>query len=430
MRLWMINIGEQIPADPGMPRLLRTGILAQHLTDRGHDVTWWNATVNHPQKIQRAHETTITDPPEGYRLILLHGRLYKRNISIGRIVSQIENAREFRKAAPQQPRPDAILCGYPSIELARAATEFALQNNIPIAIDFRDMWPDVFEEYVPSALKWTADILFARWRRDLAFLVDNATAITGVTEGFIEWALGQTGRRRSHLDRPFHLAINPQRPADAEMVKAERFWDEKGVTRNSAELIGCYPGTLSRRLDLKTLVGGLIGLEGHEKQKIKFIICGRGDLQQELQDMARGESHIMFAGWRDASQIHALLKRCDFGTIPYRSTRDFVVHYPNKLGEYLSAGLPVLTGLAGSTRELLSEKGLGYFYQEGDREDLTRTLRRMLSDRQSLAEMKPRAVTAFRDLFDGTRIYPEFCDYLEALARTGDLSNGEKASVS
>jgi hypothetical protein len=40
MIAWLIKPGEAIPVDPGAPQLMRTGILARCLADRGHQVTW------------------------------------------------------------------------------------------------------------------------------------------------------------------------------------------------------------------------------------------------------------------------------------------------------------------------------------------------------------------------------------------------------
>ena len=428
MKIWLINIGEQIPSDPGTPRLLRTGILAQHLVERGHDVTWWNATVNHQEKIQRFPRTTIRDTPEGYRMIQLYGRLYQRNISPGRILSLIENAREFKRIAPQEERPDVILCGYPSIELAKAATEFAIGYDIPIAIDFRDMWPDVFEERIPKPLRWSGKVLFAHWRQDLRFCARHATGVTGITDAFVDWAVNQGERNRGNFDRPFHLAVNPQTPDDTAILEAEEFWNDAGIPNNDDAIVGCFAGVLSKRLDLQTLIVSAKKLPEDLKDKIRLVFCGRGDMHEELCAMAGDEPHILFAGWRNAAELNVLLRRSHFGILPYPSTKDFQMSYPNKLGEYFSAGLPVMTGLKGITRSLLGERDLGYFYAEGNADSVTRCLTNMLADKSKISLKREPALQAYRELFDGAQIYPAFCDYLEELAHHTGKANGSETN--
>lgn len=416
MRIWLVNTGEEIPSDTGKPRLLRTGIMAERLARRGHEVTWWNSTVNHQRKEQRASTTTITDRPEGYKLVLLYGRLYSKNVSIRRIVSHVQNARAFEQLAPTMPRPDLILCGYPPIELAEAAVRFARSNSVPVAVDFRDMWPDIIAEYASGLSRIAAIPAVAYWNRSLRYSVQNATAILGVTEGYVDWALQRGGRPRGPLDKAFHLAINPSRPERSDILNAERFWDAQGVSADSQDTIGCYAGALSRRLDLKTLVGGAMHLSEEEKSKSKLIICGKGDQQEELKQLAQGQKHVFLAGWRNAAEIHVLLRRCHYGTFPYRSTPDFVNHYPNKIGECLGAGLPIMTGLTGLVRSLLEPRGLGYFYEEGDVRSAADCLRRITADRPNLDCRRRDAIQVYHELFDPDQIYDSFCEHLEHIA--------------
>lgn len=415
MKIWLLNTGEEIPSDSGKPRLLRTGILAERLARRGHEVTWWNSTVNHQRKEQRASKTTITDRPEGYKLVLLYGRLYSKNVSIGRIVSHVQNARAFTRLAPTMPRPDVILCGYPPIELAEAAVRFARSNNVPVAVDFRDMWPDIITDYTSGLIRVAAMPALAYWNRSLHYSAKNATAILGVTEGYVDWALQRGSRARGPLDRAFHLTTNPNQPDQSDILTAERFWDEQGVPADSQNTIGCYAGALSRRLDLKTLIGGAIQLPDEEKRKSRLIICGKGDQDEELRHLAQGQEHIFFAGWRNAAEIYVLLRRCHYGAFPYRSTPDFVNHYPNKIGEYLGAGLPIMTGLTGLVRSLLEPRGLGYFYEEGNVRSATDCLRNIANDRSRLDGKRKDAGQVYSELFDPEQIYDSFCEHLERM---------------
>src|SRR5690242_19920782 len=95
LRIWLIQIGEEMPFDSGPPRLLRTALLAAELAARGHEVTYWNAGFNHQKKMLRSETGTKFTIPQGYRVVLLEGRSYKRNISLSRIVSHRQNAKSF-----------------------------------------------------------------------------------------------------------------------------------------------------------------------------------------------------------------------------------------------------------------------------------------------------------------------------------------------
>ncbi len=413
MKIWLIKTGEQIPSDPGTPRLLRTGILAKQLAERGHEVTWWNATLNHQQKIQRSDKTLIEDVEQGYQLILLHGRLYKTNISVKRIISQIENARAFRQLAPMQPRPDIIVCSYPTIELAKAATDFAQQHNIPIVVDFRDLWPEIIEKHVPGKLKIVTKPLFCYWQLTLRHIVNGASGITGITEPIVDWALEQGGRTRAPLDRAFHLAVDPHPPDQKAMQQAEEMWDDIGVANDPECIIGCYAGVFSKRNDVETVLKAAITLPDDEKQKIKLVLCGRGELEEEFRRLAKGQPHIIIPGWRSAAEINVLLQRSSFGLLPYLSTLDFRLSFPNKVGEYLSAGMPIMTGVQGLTNDLLQERELGFFYKETNAASARQCLQKIIQSSDVIKDMRPVAIDTFHQLFDGDKIYPAFGDYLE-----------------
>ena len=52
MKVWLVKLGEPLPVD-GNRRLHRYGILAEMLSQKGHEVTWWTSTFDHWDKKQR-----------------------------------------------------------------------------------------------------------------------------------------------------------------------------------------------------------------------------------------------------------------------------------------------------------------------------------------------------------------------------------------
>ncbi len=419
MRVWLINIGEEIPLDTGSPRLLRTGILAQHLADRGHEVVWWNSTVSHQRKIQRFEQTTTLSVQERYKIVLLHGRMYEKNMSASRIISQISNAYEFLRTAPTMPRPDVMICGYPSIELAAAAVWFAKRHHIPIAVDFRDMWPDVIREQVSGLTAWVAKPLLRAWQYGQTYTVRHASAIIGITDAFVDWALLRAQRPRTALDKAFHLTVNAAKPEPDALKEAECFWDAQGITAQSGHIIGCFASNLSHRIDIPALLEGIRALPAHDKARLKIVICGKGDLEAMVQAAAQNDPCLMAMGWRSAAELHVLMQRASFGILPYPSTPDFLLSYPNKVGEYLGHGLPIMTPLKGQVRNLLMQHQLGIYYEEGQASSVTQALQYVLNQPEEIRHMQARALPVYHEMFDPARIYPAFCDFAEQLAAQG-----------
>lgn len=416
MRIWILNVGEEIPTDPGSPRLLRAAILARELARRGHQVTWWNSSVNHQQKIQRVPRTTSLGVTDGLETVLLWGRLYDSNRSLARIASNFESAAAFLIESRRREAPDIIVAGYPTIELAAAALLYSRSHSVPFVVDFRDMWPDIIEDELKGLRRMAAAPLLLLWRVMKKWIVAHSTAIVGVTQGFVDWALHTTGVPAKGVTRVFHLAVDPCQPAPERIEEAESYWTSLGVIDDGSTVILSYAGAFSERYDLDTLVRAACDLPMEYKNRLKIVLCGRGDMSVPLRHLAAGQPHIILPGWRSASEIRVLLGRSHVGLLPYRSTKDYVCHFPNKVGEYLSAALPILTGLTGQTRQMLGERGIGYFYDECSVQAAKQALIHVVDSREALLGVRAKALEAYADLFDPQRIYPEYCRFLERLA--------------
>lgn len=412
MRIWLVQVGEQLPMDGAAIRLLRTALLARTLAQRGHEVVYWNAAFNHQQKVMRSVGGPIRQ--EGlYDAMLLPGRAYTKNVSIARIHSQRENAAGFGCMAPQQPQPDLIVCGFPTIELAAAVRDYAVSHGIPYVIDARDMWPEVIEEQIPLWLRLPAWPLLAQWRSMRRRAFYDAAAVTGITDAFVDWALTSAGRVRAPVDRSFHLAISPAPISLESLADAATEWEAALGPANPSRFIIVFAGTISERMDFDTVIGAVTALPEHLQSKLRLVICGNGDARARLMERAAGLAAVHFPGWKNAAQLRALMERADAGLLPYPDTADFRASYPNKVGEYLSFGLPVITGLGGITHAKLAAHNLLLSYTTGDAAGLARSLASWLAEPAEVRARAAQARSLFAKEFDPTRIYPAYALWLE-----------------
>ena len=65
--------------------------------------------------------------------------------------------------------------------------------------------------------------------------------------------------------------------------------------------------------------------------------------------------NIFFLGWLNNNDLNFVLKNCDYGLMPYNGD-DFDISYPNKLAEYLSNNLKIITCVNGITKKLIIKK--------------------------------------------------------------------------
>ena len=82
----------------------------------------------------------------------------------------------------------------------------------------------------------------------------------------------------------------------------------------------------------------------------------------------------------NAAQIRALLSRAQLGLVPYRNTPDLIMSVPNKVGEYLAAGVPVAACLQGTLARLLSVRHCGLQFEAREPASLVTLVRRLRDD--------------------------------------------------
>ena len=197
---------------------------------------------------------TQIDAGPRYQIRLLHAPRYRTNVSLRRILNHRGVAGKFRRLAPNVPPPDVILCSLPLLELCRETTEYARQRRIPVVLDVRDMWPDAIVELAPRWIRPLIRPLFRRSRRSIIHSCQSATAITGITDGLVGWALDYADRERTALDRPFPMGYREKKPHERDLVEAQKFWRRYGISTDSGEFVVCFFGTIGRHFEIETIV--------------------------------------------------------------------------------------------------------------------------------------------------------------------------------
>ena len=427
MRIWLITVGEPLPLDGGSARLLRSGILANLLAARGHDVVWWTSTFDHTHKRQRQPADTTIDLDEHLRIKMLHATAYKKNVSISRLVNHYKLGRKFAKSASGERRPDIILSSLPTLELCVAATEYGKQNNVPVVLDIRDLWPDVFLDLVPDWTRGAARWLLAPLFRFAGRACADATAILGITAAFVEWGLRYAGRPKSDRDRDFPFGYTRAAPGQDAIQKAEAFWAEHGVHRDARRFIACFVGTIGHQFDLESIIEAAERLST-QSRPIQFILGGTGEKLDSLKHRARQSKHVLFPGWLGAADIWTLMRMSAVGLAPYRRCDNFAANIPNKPIEYLSAGLPIITTIQeGDLSDLIGRHDCGLSYGIGRPDDLAAVLIGLYDRPDRRKKMAENAYSLYEQRFVAEKIYGEMIKHLEQIAAT--QHNGRLRSV-
>jgi glycosyltransferase involved in cell wall biosynthesis len=414
MKIWLVVIGEPVPvADGVQDRLHRGGYFASFLAERGHDVTWWTSTFDHMRKQHRFEEDRTVQINPRLQIRLLHGGGYRANISLARLRDHREIAGKFaRLAGAEADPPQIIVAALPTIELCLESVKFGRRRGVPTVLDMRDMWPDIFVDSVPRPARPLMRLLLGGMFRQARRACAEATAITGITEAFVDWGLKRGGRRRSPWDRAFAMGYLSAPPAAEKIAAAEKFWDRQGVVADPERPLACFFGTLGRQFDLESVLRAARG------SRFRFVLCGTGDRFEHYRALAAGLPNVLLPGWVDAAAIHVLMRRSACGLDPLSDRYDFLATINNKAIEYFSAGLPVISSpRRGTLAELLAAEECGLSYDLGDAGSLAGALARLDEEPPLRERMAAAARRLFQHSFTAEKVYGSMMEWLEKIAR-------------
>jgi glycosyltransferase involved in cell wall biosynthesis len=419
MHVALVAIGEPLPLGEGLKdRRHRTGFFAEHLARHGHRVTWWTSAFDHARK-RMIHADTATVRISGrLELEILRGCGYSRNVSLARIRDQRLIARQFASRIRAKERPDVILCALPPVELCAEATAYGKEFGVPVVLDMRDMWPDIFVDVFPDCARPLARLLLRPMFSQASRACSRATAITGITDPFVDWGVRRAGRARTALDRSFPIGYSRRAPSSDRIAAAEEFWDRLGIATNSARPVATFVGNLGRQCDLVHVIDAARRLhaEGHPA---RFVLCGNGERLDAYRAQAADLPNVLLSGWIDEAQIHVLLRRTYLALDPLPDRYDFLATINNKAIEYLSAGVPIIScPSAGLLAETLARFDCGTSYAAPEADALVSAVRDACANPSRWRRKVENARRLFDTRFAAEDIYEMFRSYLEGLVTT------------
>ena len=412
MKIWIITVGEPLPIEESQERLLRAGILSKMLADGGHDVTWWTSTFLHMKKRHVADRDCVVEVQPGLSLKLLRGVAYNRNISIRRLMDHWILGRKFAQQAAGETKPDIILCAFPIIELSLEAVRYGQRAGVPVVLDVRDLWPDIFLHVAPrhtaSLFRAMLSPYFSMTKR--AF--KGASAVVGINEGFVDWGVRRAERPRNSHDRAFPMGYPSRQPSEKAIDEAKLFWADRGVVESDIFRM-VFTGNIGRQFEFEPIVEVAKRMQD---MPVQFVICGSGDFFDQLKRLSKDLQNIILPGWVGSTEIWQLMRMAQAGLAPYHAEESFTLSLPNKPLEYFSAGLPVISSLPGALREVLDVHQCGWTYPNNDADGLEEILRCLMSDRELQKRAGHNALRLFHARFSAEQVYGEMIEYLSALS--------------
>ncbi|MGE0763272.1 MAG: glycosyltransferase family 4 protein [Bdellovibrionales bacterium] len=153
------------------------------------------------------------------------------------------------------------------------------------------------------------------------------------------------------------------------------------VQSGAREAAVCYVGVITRARGILPLIESL------ERTPMRLHLIGEFEnetLRLQAQQM-RGWANVVYHGQCERKKVAQIMAQCQGGVVTFLPLANHFEAMPNKLFEYLSAGLPVIASDFPAWRELLDGESYGWLVDPNNSQELARVFQEILNHPEEAA---------------------------------------------
>ena len=400
--IFLIN-GEPLDIYDKSARKHRIGNLISICENRQIDFEVWTSNFYHQEKIKVNANKYLNN--FNYKVINTIG--YNKNISLLRLIDHIYYSLIFFiKFNKYNLKNSIVISAFPIPEVCFFATLICKKKNIPIIIDIRDQWPDIFFDKKNIISKTLLKIIFYYQTLINKYTFKNCSGIYSITKNFLTFGSKHREQINNKNNRVFPLAYKKKK-YDFDKDLTLRFRDKLSqINFNKTNI--CFFGVINfKKFDFLTLFD-FIEHKSSDIENFNFIICGSGDDENLIHNFKHPS--LQYLGWLNEAEISFIASKSHWGLANYKPTNDFNMSIPNKIIEYLSYGLPIIHSLKGDTYNFLNQNNINYFYEYKNLESLSNLFKKI--DKDTKNEMHAHNLNIFNKNFNSDIIYNDMIETL------------------
>ncbi len=305
----------------------RLHVIDTYLKSKGYETNYYTSDFDHNTK--KEYRCSVT----GCRQF--HVRPYEKNLSVSRILSHKEFAKQVFETL-EKDVPDVAVALIPPNYLAHYGARFKRRHPDTVLIfEIFDLWPETFPS---KKLRSLLSLPFSVWSGLRDNNLRSADCVIPECRLFCR-KLGLPEENAVYLTAP----RSPETP--------------DGVCLSNEKIDLCYLGAINNIIDIPAITK-LTERITHYKPVTVHVIGDGERCEEFLQALKNAGVEVDWHGIVfDEEEKHAIMNRCHFGLNLMKP--EVCVGLTMKSVDYFSHGLPILNDIPADTAELVEKESIG-----------------------------------------------------------------------
>ncbi|MFC5279722.1 glycosyltransferase family 4 protein [Halorubrum rubrum] len=255
--------------------------------------------------------------------------------------------------------PSVVIATSPQPLTGVSAWVIARVKRATFVFEVRDLWP----ESILAVSDFDNKLVIWSLERTVEFLYRHSDHLVVVSKAFIDPIM------HCDVDRS-KISFHPN-GIDLAFYDVEE--NETSVLEDlDEEFTISYVGTIGRAHGLSIVLDAAPNLDD-----VQFVIVGDGAERESLETQAADLDNVTFTGRRPKEEVPYILQKSDVALVHLKPREIFETVIPSKLLESMAAELPVILGVRGEAKRILTDADAGIAIEPDDSDELVSAAERL-----------------------------------------------------